>query len=348
MTAIQNIKSMIFSPTEIGTLSTAVLKRRMEAYRAGGLEAGVPLYIKNMDMTNPDEDGVIPMTDELVTIIARPGHGKTSFMMRLAKMRSADIRKRTAINEADANRRAVVYISYEQTIEALNAFHVASSADNGLSITAMALGAMTDTQWQDVERININRMADPLWFIGNSTERRNHGITNIQSMTAALDEIQCWNSAGVIIDSVFVDYLQRMPYDKSESKTIGVSENLDNLKILCMRYGAPFFVGAQATRDVEKRDNPTPGMDDGQWTSNIEQTSDVSISLLRPCLYRNQNEDFDGVLVQGRNQMQAAVLKQKLGPAGFIRWLDFDVKYNRLNEAELKSYNLRKENKEDE
>jgi hypothetical protein len=103
-------------------------------------------------------------------------------------------------------------------------------------------------------------------------------------------------------------------------------------------------VGVQAKREVDKYDPPIPGMDDGQWTSGIEQQSDGMISVVRPSHYKAQSESFDEVIVRGHRQMVVTVLKRKLGPENFNDWVEFAPEYNRLDEAELKHFKPNEDN----
>ena len=77
-------------------------------------------------------------------------------------------------------------------------------------------------------------------------------------------------------------------------------------------------------------------MDDGQWTSTIEQFSDGFLSVMRPAHYRKVGEDFMGISV-AREDMLVSVLKRKLGPDNFSKWVKFEPEYNKLDEAELKN-----------
>jgi hypothetical protein len=103
------------------------------------------------------------------------------------------------------------------------------------------------------------------------------------------------------------------------------------------------WLGWQARREVDQRKLPVPAMDDGQWTSAIEQVSDKSISVCRPRKYRLEGETFgekNAVMVQGENQMVVVLLKQKLGVANKSYWVMFNPIYNRLDEAEMKHVDL--------
>jgi len=340
-----NANDIVFSPVDIQSLTNEYLRERREAYERGGLGAGLPLYVADLDASGDDDKGFLPVLDgDMLSIIARPGHGKTSFMMRWARERTAAIRRAAALGDQDAGRRVVVYCTWEQTVEALHSFHVASeNAALGLSVTKMARGRITDEQWTGIEYANIQRIADPLWFIGHSIKRKaKRPSIDVDALAAALWNIEGWQGDNdkFKIDSVFVDYLQRIPYDRAESKTIGISDNLDRLKNAALALGTKVIVGVQASREVDKRDDPAPGMEDGQWTSNIEQASDTILTLMRPVKYRNQGESISGITVQGYTQMLITVAKQKMGMSNGRKLVSFDPRYNRLEALETRHINL--------
>lgn len=166
-------------------------------------------------------------------------------------------------------------------------------------------------------------------------ERINKQAAN--QLEQALDSVEKWNNETMQIDMVFVDYLQRIPFEgKVESKTIGTSENLDRLKDAALAFGTRVVAGAQASREVDSRDLPIPQMNDGQWTSNVEQASDGIITLVRPRKYRNEGEKFGSQIVKGHCQMLISVIKRKLGPDNFAKWVYFQPEYNKLDELEMK------------
>jgi len=101
-------------------------------------------------------------------------------------------------------------------------------------------------------------------------------------------------------------------------------------------FSTRVVLGVQAKREVDQRQEPIPLMDDGQWTSTVEQFSDGVISVMRPAHYRKVGEDFMGIAVT-REDMLVSVLKRKLGPDNFSKWVKFEPEYNRLDEAELKN-----------
>jgi replicative DNA helicase len=268
------------------------------------------------------------LAGELVSIIGRPGNGKTGVMVWWARDRA---KKLEATKVAD---RVVLYLTLEQSIEELYAFNVA--ADIHTTVTDMARGLIDDAAWAKVLKSGVTQGTLPLWFIGHSNERRNkrpHITLDAIEQTLRHTEDTCHKK----IDMLFVDYLQRLPYNGRESKTVGISENVDRLKDIALMFGCPVVVGVQASRDVDDKTLPIPAMEDGQWTSNIEQSSDKVLSVVRPRKYRDENGTFGDTVVKGHCQMLITILKQKLGQAPEPKWVYFQPEYNLLDELELRA-----------
>lgn len=323
-----NPRDIVYTPNDTATIGTEYLKDKREQAKTG---LGVPLGI------GPIDEIFIPaMAGELITILGRPGCGKTSFMMRWARHRAKTLVKMGKVN------RVVIYLSFEQSIEELNAFNIA--AEQRLSITSMARGEITDAEWEKVLKASTKRVGLPLWFIGYSAARRKkRPVIDMDNIALGLQAVENWNSDigdEIVIDSVFVDYLQRIPLMRgAESKMIGTSDNLDRLKDGAIAFNAPFVVGAQAKREVDERSVPIPESDDGQWTSNIEQASDKQFSVTRPRKYKKPGERFGDYTVTGNNQMLVTLLKQKLGASNKAFMIGFDPIYNKLVQLEGDKYN---------
>jgi replicative DNA helicase len=327
-----DISYLIHSPTEIFTNGQRYLERRRD-----GNTYGIPLGLSSIDKSNdpkfPDEQFLPVWPGEMITVIGRPGHGKTGLMMWWARSWAKELQRRNEIN------RCVLYVTYEQTIEELNAFNLA--AETNVSITRLAMGQSTDDEWMKIKQAGARRAQLPLWFMGHSFERRNgqkRPPMNAANITEAILSVQNWGGDRREVDMVFVDYLQRMPIDgHAESKTVAHSGQLDDLKDTAMELGTRMIVGVQAKREVDAKSLPIPSQEDGQWTSNIEQASDGVLTVCRPRKYKQEGESFgpSGMLVQGDTQMIITVAKRKLGPDNFARWVRFDPRYNQLDNLEL-------------
>ncbi len=332
---------LVFTPTEASNAGEEYVN-----WRKSNQGGGMPMYIPSLEFNPAKDDGFMPvLPGELISIIARPGHAKTGFMLRWARTRAADLQRQAKAGNADAAKSVVVYITLEQKVEELRLFHMA--AENKISMSDVASGNVKD--WDMVTNGLRKLYPVPLWFIGRSMKRRKHKIQmNEENIYEALAGIEKWqdDNQTQVIDSVYIDYLQKFRSPTGNNFVEYYSGLMNNLTNWAGDFMTRLVLGVQAKREVDARETPIPLMDDGQWTSTIEQFSDGVLSLVRPCLYPKQ--DFNGVAVSGKDQLLVSCLKRKLGPANFNGWVKFDPKYNQLNDAEIKSYNFRKSNGEDE
>lgn len=337
------IDFLVHSPTEIFTNGQRYLERRRD-----GSAYGIPIGLKSIDKSykgHPVDETFLPVwPGEMVTIIGRPGNGKTGLMMWWARMWAKELQRRKEEN------RCVLYVTYEQTVEELNAFNLA--AETKVSITKLAMGESSAIEWEAIKRAGARRAELPLWFMGHSFERRNgkkRPPMNVSNIGEACAAIQDWGGQKREIDMVFVDYLQRIPIEgRSESKTVAHSEQLDGLKDIAMQIGTRMVIGVQAKREVENRPLPIPNQEDGQWTSNIEQASDGVITVCRPRKYKQEGESFGSGTVHGDTQMIITIAKRKLGPDNFGRWVKFDPRYNQLDDMEEQRVDFRNDYDKDE
>lgn len=290
-------------------------------YRRKNKHAAVPVGLASLDAD------LLPMLPgELMTIIARPGGGKTGFMMRWGRERAKWLIKN---NLKD---RAVVFASCEQTIEELDT--LGAAADTKINVSQMARGEINDTEWVVLEQAAVERGAVPFWWIGPSKKnRRKRPRITPEVITQTLLHME--DVTGIKADICFVDYLQLLKSDRSsENKQIMVTNNLEECKDGAMVTNCAWVVGCQARREVDAQALPIPGLDSGQWTSGVEQFSDKVLSLVRPIKYRQPGEVFGSKTVEGHAQMLVSILKQKLGEDNIAKWVYFDPAYNVLHELE--------------
>lgn len=324
---MSDFSRLVFTPLEA---SNATEKYADELASNDG--DGMPLYIPRMEYSPKDRKGFLPVKrGEIITVLGRPGNGKTGFMLRWARMRANDLKGRNGAG-------VVLYWTMEQLIEELRLFHVA--AEEGISATDMANGKMTPDEWGNIKNSLRRLHTNPLWFAGKSMRRRKDKLKlNEQALYGALESIEKWQGDDVKqqIDSVFVDYLQRFRSGGGEWVQF-YGDLVNGLKDMAADFATRFVVGVQARREVDQREVPIPQMDDGQWTSSIEQQSDGMISVMRPSHYKTKGESMDGVTISGHTQMVVSVLKRKLGPENWKEWVSFAPEYNRLDEMELKKF----------
>ena len=330
---------LVFTPLEASNAGESYIEWRKQ--NEGG---GMPLYIPSLEFDPAKDNGFLPvMPGELISVIARPGHWKTGFNLRWARKRAQYLKEQADAGNETAAKSVVVYVTLEQKVEELRMFQVA--AENKISMSEVASGRITD--YTPITN-GLRQLYDiPLWFIGRSMDRRKYKAQmDDKTVYAALDEVEKWqdDTQTQIIDSVFIDYLQKFrPTGNFVEYYSGLMNTLANWS---GDFMTRMVVGVQAKREVDQRSVQIPLMDDGQWSSTIEQFSDGVLSLVRPCLY--PKKEFDGMAIEGHNQLLVSCLKRKMGPANFNGWVNVEPKYNSLNEVEIKNYNFRKSIGEDE
>lgn len=326
---------LVFTPIE----SSNATEKYVDEIQANGGD-GMPMYIPKMEYSMKDKKGFLPVKrGELITVLGRPGNGKTGFMFRWARERAKYLQ---SIGSNDV----VLYWTMEQLIEEMRLFHVA--AESNISASDMASGQIED--WGAIKKSLRQLHTVPLWLAGKSRIRRKDKIKlTEQALCDALESVEKWQGDNLEqgIDCVFVDYLQRFRSD-GRDWTQFYGDVVNGHKEMAGDYSTRVILGIQAKREVDKYDVPIPQMDDGQWTSGIEQQSDGMISVMRPAHYKGDGESMDGVTVKGHKQMIVSVLKRKMGPENFKDWVSFAPEYNKFDEIEIKEYNFRKQAGKDE
>lgn len=301
---------VLFTPPEAAVAARQALEYR-RAHRAEGIYLGIPAIDRHLTPL---------LADNLVTVLGRPGAGKTGIMLWWAR------REAKRLLAAGDEKKVVVYITYEQSVEDLTAFNVA--AEKHVPTDGMARGTLSDGDWRKVVGALAEGITLPLAIIGHSMSRRQRRprltLTNVAETLAYLVD-----SLKAEPHMIFLDYLQRIPGEKySGDRRLEVAESLDRCKDAALAFGAPWVVGVQAKREVDSRDLQIPMLSDGQETANIEQASDKVFSVVRPCKYRQDGETFGSQTVQGHKQMLVTLLKQKLGNDNLSEWITFDPATN--------------------
>jgi replicative DNA helicase len=188
---------------------------------------------------------------DLMAVVARPGHGKSSWMAYMAQKTAADIVARKAENEV------VVYVTWEQSAEEIEAFF---QSGKEYSSTDMVWG---NVPISTIELKAVGRGKIPIWVFGES--KRHEGIKrpkmSIDYVYAAIESMQ--EDYGVKPILMCLDYVQIMPTNPRQDKVMQVDEAIRNAKELAIRMGLPIIIGVQAGRKVDEYRNAIPTMSDG-------------------------------------------------------------------------------------
>lgn len=249
----------------------------------------------------------------MLAVAARPGMGKSTFMAYMA------MKEARRIMAAKADDEIVVYVTWEQPVEELEAFF--QSSLGGYSATDMAWGRLSE----DIIRANaIPRAALPLWTIGASIEQANVKKPKmyIESVLQTIEEIH--EKYGKRVTLACLDYLQIIPVPRTSNRIDQVSEAAYLVKQTAMQIGAPVIVGVQAARHVDDYKYQIPQLGDMQHSSAIEQTCDTMFGLWRPIRSKDPDEESH-ITIGGRdydnteNLFVVRLLKQRQD-RGFGVW----------------------------
>jgi hypothetical protein len=225
---------------------------------------------------------------EITTLVMRPGSGKTSLMVYMARKEAL----RCDVNKGQC----VVYISWEEPIESIE-----MSIQSGLNYTSEQI-AFDEVDPTIVEKGAVGRADIPIVLIGRSLIRDR----GVQKPPMFIDRI--YESIQALYYEfkirpvlILADYLQKIPIVAGKDRTSEVSEAMFRLKDMIIDINCPLLLGAQATRDVDENKLPIPTLSGAQWSSVIEQESDRMIGGVRPSTVTQRNgKPLEEIEIDGR------------------------------------------------
>jgi len=130
------------------------------------------------------------------------------------------------------------------------------------------------------------------------------------------------------IEFLSVDYLQLLrPPSRKSSRQEEVAEVSRNLKALAKELHIPVMALAQLSREVEKRSDKRPQLADLRESGQIEQDADLILFLHRPEYYKkNPSPEERGIA-------EVIIAKQRQGPTGVIK-LAFIKEFTKFSNLE--------------
>lgn len=226
-----------------------------------------------LDLLNRDDDAVKPIStgigdldrvitglnrSDLILLAARPGMGKTSFSLNIAK------------HAACVSKKTVAFFSLEMSKEQLASRLLSSEAlVGGIKLRT---GKLSEEEWQ-----RLIAAGDVL----NKADLYLDGTPNITvpEMKAKLRRLRN-------IDLVIIDYLQLMSSGRrTDNRVQEIGEITRNLKILAKELNVPVICLSQLSRASEQRTDHKPQLSDLRDSGSIEQDADIVLFLYREGYY---------------------------------------------------------------
>lgn len=270
-----------------------------------------------------DNKVIPPHPGDLISFVARPGHGKTAFLSYMARRTAQSILSEGKYNlNQDDTGEVVLYISWEQSIEELEANMQAGA---GYTVSDVAWGR---ADMDIVIKNSFSRPRTPIWLVGKSIKDANKRMPpmtfdiiyeNIQSLK---------NDFNVVPKLICMDYLQIIPVEGRMKRHEVVSEATYKMKQLAIDVACPIFVGVQAKEAVDKTNSKIPGSGDCYYTSALDHVVDKNFGLLKPV---KQFDRGDTITLVGReyivddNLLLINMTKQRMD-IGDWKWaINFDM-----------------------
>ena len=247
-----------------------------DAYR------GVPTGIHELDETITG----LNKTD-FILLGARPGMGKTSFALNIARHAAVKAGK------------TVAFFSLEMGKEQLCSRLLSTEALVGG--TKLRTGKLENDEW--VRLIEA----------GDILSHANIYLDDTPSIT--VPEIKAKLRRLKHVDLVIIDYLQLMTSAnrRSEGNRVQeISEITRSLKIMAKELNLPVLTLSQLARDSEKRTNHRPVLSDLRDSGSIEQDADIVLFLYREDYYAGENDPGQET---DRNSGECIVAKNRHGEA---------------------------------
>jgi replicative DNA helicase len=247
---------------------------------------------------------------DLIVIAARPGMGKTAFVLSMARNMAVEYGK------------PVAFFSLEMTSEQLVTRLISSEAE--LSASQLRKGQLQSYQWEQLNA-RINKLVSAPIYIDDTP------ALSIFELRAKCRRLK----AQYDIQMIIIDYIQLMTSGnegKGGNREQEISNISRSLKSLAKELGVPVIALSQLNRSVETRPNSNkkPQLSDLRESGAIEQDADLVLFIYRPEYYKI-TEDENGNSTEGKAMI--IVGKHRNGATGEI-WLRFVNSFARFEDLE--------------
>ncbi len=264
---------------------------------------GIPTGIKELDSTISGLN-----KSDLILLAARPGMGKTSFALNIAR------------NVALSQNKKVAFFSLEMTREQL-ALRLLST-ESGIEGFKLRDGRMNPDEWAKLSQAAAELHSSPIYI----DEAGNITVTEMKAKLRRLGDV------GLVI----IDYLQLMGDGKIANRVQEISEITRGLKIMAKEIMVPVLCLSQLNRATESRTGHKPMLSDLRDSGSIEQDADIILFLYREGYYQqlgSGDNNNSGEVDQSRAVCMVA--KNRHGNTGEIQlhWSGAITRFTAVEES---------------
>jgi len=232
---------------------------------------------------------------DLIVVASRPGMGKTSFVLGVA--RHIAMREKLPI--------AIFSLEMSKQQLALRLM----SAESKIDLQRVRDGKIKDEEWTQLARA-VEKLADCKIFIDDTA------FLTVMDLRSRARMMVSTNNVKLII----VDYLQLMQSTTNYrgNKVLEITEISQNLKGIAKELNIPVLSVSQLSREVEKRENKRPILADLRESGSIEQDADVVAFIYRDEYYEKEEGNI--------GKAEIMIAKHRNGPTGKLN-LQFNKRF---------------------
>lgn len=269
----------------------------LQEIASGKIQAGISTGFSSLDsLTAGLKQG------NLYIVAARPGMGKTAFVMNIASFIALQLK------------RPVHFFSLEMTKEELTDRLLSQIGE--INLRHLQTGTLRNDDWWKVADAAAKMEQTPLHI-------DDRGTVTIPQLRRRARQAKAKHGMALLI----VDYLQLItPSTRSESRQQDISEISRSLKLLAKELAVPIVALSQLNRRVDDRTDQRPILSDLRDSGAIEQDADVVMFIYRDEVYHQDTED--------RGIAEILIRKQRNGPIGERRlaFIDHYTKFKELTD----------------
>ncbi|MFV0247386.1 MAG: replicative DNA helicase [Tenacibaculum sp.] len=233
---------------------------------------------------------------DLIIIAARPGMGKTAFVISMAKNMAINFNHSVAIFSLE--------MSSVQLITRM------ISSETGLTSEKLRKGSLESYEWQQLN-VKVKQLSDAPIFIDDTP------ALSIFDLRAKARRLASQHNIKILI----IDYLQLMTTGSTGvgNREQEISTISRNLKALAKELNIPVIALSQLSRSVETRGgSKRPLLSDLRESGAIEQDADIVSFIYRPEYYGiHEWDDDDNTPCQGQGEL--IIAKHRNGGLDNIR-----------------------------
>jgi replicative DNA helicase len=296
-----------------------------EAGTRGSRITGVPTGFAKIDeMTSGLHDG------ELIIVAARPGMGKTSFVLNVAVNCAAPSMIQDESGEGPIERpgSGVAVFSLEMPAEQLATRMVCSEAR--VDVSKVRKGMLTAEDWSNLTRGASFLSQVPVWIDDTPAITLLDVRSKVRRIQAELARSTPADQPPRKLGLVIIDYLQLMKgRDGVNSREQEISEISRGLKQLSKELHVAVIALSQLNRSVESRPDKRPQLSDLRESGAIEQDADMIMFIYRDEYYKPDTQ-LKGIA-------EIIIAKQRNGPTGKapVRFTNSYTRFDDLAPGEM-------------